>query len=501
MSLSSRGNVDKSRPRGFGRSGQSSNQHRNSRECTSMRRHGGASHPLYVKRPRNHDKSTTSGPLDDVQPVKKVKTQSGFSDLRHSLVSAAAIAEHIQKNYIDKLHDSKQVHNFLQALSNCQEAIFAELCENHKREVVLVIERMFEMYSTSTPSPQVVIPPAAHEFIIRCEKNGVRKSSWASDLESRDNITEASEEIKKEQEAKDTNAVQVAPVMLFTPRELIKKIAALDPRGRLERMIEMCATIGDLNSCVQKLRYFVISYQNDGEEMDYTACCQLISKLSSKSRRVCEALLRGGSSTDVDSEAKELSKEDALELDEVLDGLLSTTQDVLANRPQSKQHQPISKLTKFVTWCNMHGLLKENGTKYKKIGEDLEQQASLCMQAQATQLETVLLLKALQPGDEKAVKEATDKLWCESKGRYEPCSADVLSSIAVVSGASGISDPLRAQVAQRLVLTQQKLQEERNITQTVLPRRALNFVAAEQSKEKRAAVKRMLAKENITVME
>lgn len=428
----------------------------------------------------------------DGELVGRAKTHSSFAELRRSLVDASAVAEFIQKNYTGRLRDPKQLNNFFQALSNRPETIFTEFCGLYKKEVCLMLERMLEVYSTATSTSAVPISPAAHEFIIRCEQNGVRRMTWADEL-TQTNGTQKVEKGEEGEEGVDAKASASAsgpvPVLLFSPRELIKKVANVEPRGRLERMIEMSTTTADLESCARKLQTVATPAQEGKKNLEYAAVCRLLSKLASKTRRTCEAIIRTA------TEAGKLPVDDLSALDQVIGTLLAVTQRSFSERPPVVQQHPIAKLSNLVKWCNTHNLLQYNADKYSALVEALEKQSSLELHAQAAQLETVLLLKGLQPGDDAAATETLQKLWNESLGRYEPCSADVLSSIAVVCRADGISDTLRTRVAQRLVLTQQCVQRERKSNETILPRRALSFVLAEQSKEKRDAVKRMLAKE------
>ncbi|EKF29026.1 hypothetical protein MOQ_007204 [Trypanosoma cruzi marinkellei] len=410
-------------------------------------------------------------------PRTEGKTHSNFVELRRSLVDAAAVAAFIQEHHDTKLRDVKQVNNFFQALSNCSDDLFALLCQQHRHQVHLALERMFELYATG----KVTILPAAHEFLIRCEQNGVRRMEWTTGLESEvhtmaaaastnASTTTGTEEMQKQEH-------QVPLPLLLSPRELLKKLAGIDPRGRLERMIEMCSTLGDIHTCTRRLCKATESEKG----LEYAAKCQLISKIASKARRICAMVLL--------PEPPHFSSDDLATLSSTIDILLSLTQRALATRPSFTSQQPISKLTHFAKWCEGYGLLEKSQIESVAV---LEAQATRDLGSQATQLETVMMLKALPSGDEAALKRALDNIWNEKEGHFEPYSADVLSSIAVLAGAHGISDAFRVQVAGRLMKTQQN---RLSGSGAHLPRRALRFVNAEYSKEKQESIKRMLAAE------
>ncbi|ESL10042.1 hypothetical protein TRSC58_02230 [Trypanosoma rangeli SC58] len=406
------------------------------------------------------------------RPRTEVKTHSTFVELRRTLVDAAAVANFIEQHHDTKLRDVKQVNSFYQAISNCTEDLFASLCQQHRRQVHLALERMFELYATR----KVTISSAVHEFLIRCEQNGVKTLKWATELESEAPTTIDNSTATQGTAIKRQQQQQLLPVLL-SPLELLKRLAGIDPRGRLERMIEMCLTLGDLYTCARKL-----CKVTGGEKgLEYAATCQLISKTASKARRICGAALL--------ADAPHLSSEEAATLSNVITTLISVTERALAARPPSTSQQPISKLAHFAKWCEGYGLLERS---HMKAVAALEAQATRDLGLQATQLETVMMLKALPAGDEAAVRAALDGIWNEREGHFDPHSADVLSSIAVVSAAKGMSDAFRALVAARLVKTQQRQLHGGGLQ---LPRRALKFVNDEYSREKKELITRMLAAE------
>ncbi|RNF15860.1 uncharacterized protein Tco025E_05362 [Trypanosoma conorhini] len=415
------------------------------------------------------------------RPRAEAKTHSTFVELRRTLVDAAAVANFITQHHETRLREVKQANSFYQAISNCTEDLFASLCQEHRRQVHLALERMFELYATG----KVAMSPAVHEFLIRCEQHGVKTVEWATELESEapttaTNTTTAADTITgtvTESATQPEQRQHQLPMLLLSPRELLKKLAGIDPRGRLERMIEMCSTLGDLHTCARKL---CKATGNEGR-WEYATTCQLISKTASKTRRICGAALL--------AETPHLSKEDAATLSDVVGSLLSVTRRALAARPPSSSQQPISKLSHLAKWCAGHGLLEKS---HAEAVAALEAQATRDLGAQATQLETVMMLKALPAGDEAAARAALDGIWNEQEGHFKPYSADVLSSIAVVAAANGISAAFRALVAARLVKTQQRQLHGCGLQ---LPRRALKFVNDEYSREKQESIKRMLAAE------
>ncbi|KEG06125.1 hypothetical protein DQ04_15791000, partial [Trypanosoma grayi] len=152
---------------------------------------------------------------------------------------------------------------------------------------------MFELYSAR----KVSMSPAAHEFVIRCEQNGVRKAEWAAGLTPDGDATTAAAAAPGATEGTSPSSVtataRAAPslMMLLSPRELLKKIAVIDPRGRLERMMEMSTSVVDLQTCARKLQVAVDAADANSNSFDYATTCQLVSKLVSKARRTCGAAL------------------------------------------------------------------------------------------------------------------------------------------------------------------------------------------------------------------
>ncbi|KAG8342078.1 hypothetical protein ERJ75_001352100 [Trypanosoma vivax] len=438
--------------------------------------------------------------------AKKIRTQSQFTELRLSIKNASSVAALIQHNLSTKLRTPRWVNSFFQAMSNCPEDLFATLCREYKREVCLMLERMLELYTNSGGAHmQMKMLPAAHEFIIRCEQNGVRKNEWSTDILEKDGATEGDQtnvtvdgKAPSSQSAVDAVTPKAVPLLVLSPRDLIKKIAAIDPRGRLERLIEMSTTVLDLHKCANRLLKKSETAGAESEKsLDYATMCQLIGKLASKARRVCEVVLRDkGLSSDALEVPKNCSSEDIETLDAVLESLLIITRHTIARRSPANPKQPVARLGHLVRWCSSHGFIMEGKTqKYQEALQSLDEQASLDLRTLEGQLEAVLILKGLPPGDERAAQKELEKLWNDSLGRYDPCSVDVLSSIAVVAGADGMSEDFRSLVAKRLMRTHKQLESECQDGTARLPRRALNFVLAQQSREKQKIVKRMLAEE------
>lgn len=421
------------------------------------------------------------------RPRREAKTTSAFTELRAALSDAAAIAAYIREHHKKGLSEPKTMNTFLQAVSNRPDAVYSELTAAHKAEVAVLLERLFSLFSIG----KVPMSPAAQELIIRCEQHGVRKPEWAGEV----------------------TTLEGQEPSLFTPRELLKKLSALDPLGRLQRQIELCSSVEDLCVCAKKMRAMFQRGPADGgeeQEIEYAKQCQLLSKILSKARRLVspprekhtgtapdEQQAEGdgegaGNEATVDAEdtgAPQLSKEDRETFCTFTALTVAILQEVLAGRPTSATQQPISKFVHFAHWCSTYDLMTDDDTA---IIIGLEDQANADLLAQANQLETVMTLKALTPGDETALQLALDALWTAGKEKhYEPASVDVLSTIATAASANGISDTFKRDVAERLVRTQLALRD--NGLQ--LPRRALRFVNAEQQKVKQAAIAKQLAAE------
>lgn len=437
------------------------------RRCRRDVTSGESAAPFSRRKNQRREKQATNdvaGENEEESSAKKhtegAKKHSSFAELRRSLTSAEEVAAFIRSHHDTKLRDIKQVNSFFQAISNQPADLFASLCQQHKREVHLALERLLEMFS----SGKVAMLPPVHEFVIRCEQNGVRAAEWAVDLDS--------------DPADATAAATTTPTQsLLLPRELIKKLVRLDPRGRLERMIEMCGSPKDLQTCARKLQ---AATERD-KDMAYAVKCQLVGKLVSKARRTCGAALL--------AEAPHLPADDAAAVGEMTRTLIAVTESALAARPFSASQHPIAKLAHFAKWCGDRGLL---GAGDAAAVAALEGRAHDEAARQAERLEAVVRLKTIEPGSEAAARGAVDELWDDERGHFEPCSADVLSSIAVVAGSSGMSDAFRAQVAERLVKTYRKCLQASG---EKLPRRVLNLVNAEQSREKQKSIRKMLADE------
>ncbi|KPI83753.1 hypothetical protein ABL78_7208 [Leptomonas seymouri] len=239
---------------------------------------------------------------------KDQKPNSNFALLHSMLGDAGMIAEYIREYHSsEKFRDAKSINTFLQAISQRPEKVYEELMANHKDEVFTTLERLFAVYALGK---QAMIPPA-HEFLIRCEQEGVRKAAWGEGVKTLPESAPKPQEDNVEGDSGDSEmassspsaAKPVAPTLpagvtsLLSPRELLKKLAALDPVGRLQRLIELSSTVEDVQVCAKKLAALISesegtcsrhSASSTVEKFDFGAKCQLISKLLSKARRVVE---------------------------------------------------------------------------------------------------------------------------------------------------------------------------------------------------------------------
>ncbi|TPP49648.1 hypothetical protein CGC20_19625 [Leishmania donovani] len=447
---------------------------------------------------------------------KDMKPNSNFALLRSTLGDAETIAEYIRDYHASKkFREVKSVNTFLQAVSQRPKAVYVELMSQYKDEVFTTLERLFALYALGK-SPMI---PPAHEFLIRCEQEGVRKSAWGE-------------------------GVRTLP--------LLKKLASLDVVGRLQRLIEMSTSVADIQVCAKKLTALITDAQDDvekdsviptpsAEKFDYAAKCQLISKLLSKARRLVEptfappprAAAKGASDTHVEEPAEEATVRSSEQVfggddeeglprtaaeaassgtsatavdhaalavtqrrvpltDDEIEGFQAAIsaafhalETVLEQRPPNVTQQPLSKFCKVLEWCKEKGLLAAADERFATL---LEQQAENDIAEQANQIETVISLKSLTPGDTAALREVVDQLW-EAGGTlcFSPSSMDVLSAIAVAASADDIDADVKRLIADRLVQTQ------RHLADTVaLPRRALRFVNGERNKVKQAAIAKQL---------
>ncbi|AIO02651.1 hypothetical protein LPMP_355200 [Leishmania panamensis] len=239
---------------------------------------------------------------------KDQKPNSNFALLYSMLGDAATIAEYIRDYHSsEKFRDAKSVNTFLQAVSQRPKVVYEELMSHYKDEVFTALERLFALYALGkTP-----ITPPAHEFLIRCEQEGVRKSGWSEGVRTLPaNTAEAGTTVSAKGDAEGVAPPPPPPApvalpmdteaaSLLSPRELLSNLASLDAVGRLQRLIEMARTVDDIQVCAKKLTNVLTDAQNDvqngnqlsrtsAEKFDYAAKCQLISKLLSKARRVVE---------------------------------------------------------------------------------------------------------------------------------------------------------------------------------------------------------------------
>ncbi|KAK7200593.1 hypothetical protein NESM_000115200 [Novymonas esmeraldas] len=459
---------------------------------------------------------------------KDQKPSSNFALLHSMLGDAATIAEYVREYHSsDKFREARSVNTFLQAVSQRPDAVYVELMSQFKDEVFTTLERLFALYALGK---NPMIPPA-HEFLIRCEQEGVRKSAWAEGVRT---LPPKEPEAEAAADAVDGVVDGVAPsprlpvraapsldaeaAALLSPRELLKKLTALDPIGRLQRQIELAGTVADLQVCANKLAAVVSEGSSalsstTAEKFDYAAKCQLIGKLLSKARRLVEPAFAPppppepsptsveedvGSPEEGDAAAATAAapaqRRDPLTADEValFQDTASTAfhalETVLEQRHATATQQPLSKFVKVLEWCREKGLLAAADGRFAAV---LEQQTEQDMAEQASQLETVIDLKSLAAGDTTALRVVVDRLWEAGHGKcFSPSSVDVLSAVAVAASAAGVDADVKRLVADRLVQTQRHLADT-----AVLPRRALRFVNDERNKVKQAAIAKQLEEE------
>ncbi|KAG5465831.1 hypothetical protein CUR178_00545 [Leishmania enriettii] len=493
---------------------------------------------------------------------KELKPNSTFALLHSLLGDAATIAEYIREYHsTDKFREVKSVNTFLQAVSQRPKAVYEELMSQHKDEVFTALERLFALYALGK-SPMI---PPAHEFLIRCEQGGVRKVTWGEGVRTLPaKVAEARPSTSAEGEtaAEAPSPPPRAPVAppldadvapLLSPRELLKKLAALDVVGHLQRRIEMASTVVEMQVCAKKLTA-VLTDMEDGADrastfstsaakLDYATKCQLISKLLSKVRRLVtpafplpsetaasgvldshadgpsdESTVRKEESPSRDGDegppqaASEaalfgtLSRKEATEASAAVQRCAFLTEDEVrgfqeivsvafhALEAVLKQRLPGVTQQPLSKFSKMLEWCKEKGllaTSDERFVPLLDQQAEKSIAEQANQLETVIKLKSLTAGDTEALREVVDHLWEAGHMRcFSPSSMDVLSAIAVAASVDSIDPDVKRKVADRLAQTQCHLSDT-----VMLPRRALRFVNGERNKVKQAAITKQLQAE------
>lgn len=246
--------------------------------------------------------------------------------LHATLTTADAIAAYLQdKAHKEVLTDPKTLQTFIGAtLSGRSEDVFSSLVSDFKHEV---FQLLFSLYSLCTTGKMVLRPPS-HEFLIRCEQHGVRRPEWEAALTAAHGV--------------DTS--------LLTPKAMLKRLAQVEPVGRLQRLMEMSTSPEDLRKCALKLKKMVEGTE-EGEEgpqegssaaatktppgsvaalrargkttaaarksgnlfltedSAYAQKCQLLSKLVSKMRRVAAGSVK---SANEDGNAVDVEKEEEI---------------------------------------------------------------------------------------------------------------------------------------------------------------------------------------------
>ncbi|KPA81586.1 hypothetical protein ABB37_03922 [Leptomonas pyrrhocoris] len=496
---------------------------------------------------------------------KDQKPNSNFALLHSLLGDAALIAEYVRKYHAsEKFRDAKSINAFLQAISQRPEPVYEELMARHKDEVFTTLERLFAVYALGK---QTMNPPA-HEFLIRCEQAGVRNAVWGEGVKT---LPEKAPETDEDQNAEGNAgnkeaASSVAPpaprmmaptlptgeASLLSPRELLKKLAALDPVGRLQRLIELSRTVGEMQVCAKKLTALMSESEGTSSgnsvnphmegKFDFAAKCQLISKLLSKARRVVEPTFasppkaaaeakegEGNAKAESANEEAEVHENEESELQgeknvslSIVDPLAASDADTSTAAPPPVRRRRDSltddevhtfQSTISAALHTLEGVLKSrppNDTpqplsKFCKLlewckahgllaSEDerfialLEQEVESDIAAQATQLETVINLKSLVAGDTAALAQVVDRLWAAGG---EKCF--VPSSVDVLSAmaVAASADGVAADV-KRLVADRLAQTQCHLAGTVVLPRRALRFVNEERNKVKQATIAKQL---------
>eukprot|EP00796_Vickermania_ingenoplastis_P011060 gene11060-7691_t len=429
--------------------------------------HRGHRHRPRARTPAN----STVATVPDAKRHRKEEggdERSSFARLRSEVETPAEVALYLAAHRREVLRTPKALHTFLSAaLAGRAASFFDDLAKNFKKELFDLLFGLYSMASTG----KMPLSPASHEFIIRCEQCGVRDAAWEADL-----------------------AAHGVDTSLLTPKAMLKRLGQLDPVGRLQRLLETCATPADLAKCARRLKTRILSPDDDGNpasssgptsasEETYATNCQLLSKLVSRIRRL------GAAPRGATLEAKEPTPDaPSLSWDETemavarasVSDSMELLEHLLKHRPATSTRSPVSKLLRFVEWAQPLGLSTADDVERVRALQQAEEQA---LEQTAAQMETVLAIKSVPPGDEAALTEVLDRLWNSGDLKsFRPWSPDVLSCIATAAAAEGISSALQATTARRLTATQAALQAAGDKRQ--LPRRALRFVQSVTQAEK-----------------
>lgn len=344
-----------------------------------------------------------------------------------ALKDATAIAARVRETHNTHLRQPKELNSLLQVLSNKAPELYTDLFENFKMEVVVLLERLCEQGSAKNG----VVQPQGHEFVVRCEQHGLKKSAWFDGVRPLANTA--------------------AP--LLSPKAMLKKISAVDPQGKMIRRIEMCKSMEDLAGTAERLMA-----EGYADLVPSDAQAIAFSRLVSKARRL------------VEFESKTLKAEKASAVPGARDAvaaLMATAEELQKHQAASAGARPLSKLEHFVTWAGAQGLLGDAA-----VADSIVQSNRATLEAQTTQLEAVVLLKSAGT-DETRFDEVLRSLWNKTEQALTLTTPDVLSTLAVA--AAQMPENVRDRVVDMLTLTAKK-----KLAGTQLPRRALAFIANER---------------------
>ncbi|CCW69928.1 unnamed protein product [Phytomonas sp. Hart1] len=330
--------------------------------------------------------------------------------------------------------------------------------------------------------------PSAHEFILRCEQQGVGAADWAADLRPMEGMEPA----------------------LLSPSGILKRLGAIDPVGHLRRRIELSRDLPGMVACVQEMATLFSTRTaegSDGGAIPYAIQCQLNCKLISKARRLLtppsdstnrdpagesadavEVPTPDVEDTNTPGKIIPLTSEERDQFKDVVSGALALFKSTLHSVSSATgTQQPILKWCRFSSWCSAHDLI--HAADLAAI-QGLDERRNVEMVSQLSQLETVMKLKTLREGTEEELRALVEELWQNGEGKYlQPYSLDVLSCLATAASAEQVSQGLKSLIADRLVKTQLFFSNPENgkTTERIqLPRRALRFVNEQRAKQQHA---------------
>lgn len=383
------------------------------------------------------------------QPKKKEaapkRKESEFASLRKELTTAKTIAQYIEANHQSTLRETKGLNTFFQVISNRPDKVYTKLFRKYKPHVTLILERLVGFVQGSqgsgklakgqSSSGKATLTPSAHEFLIRCEREGVHRKAWFASMKGEEDVDDdsaesdgegianpAADDDEDEEEGRATEGKRItidgatpgsttAPVTQrisdvlssnLTPKAMIKMLSVIDVMGRLTRMIEIA---NNADTCRDSAARIV-----GAEELSGSEKVQLHTRLISKIRRLIAPFGKATPNKNENSDEDESSAPAAAaaktgkalpvaiiatreEADEIVKIALDISYELFIRQKMA----PTTKYTKFVEWCKADGcgLIPED---HAEMVAEVDTQNDEAMVLQASAIEVLLALKGAEDG-------------------------------------------------------------------------------------------------------